>query len=106
MQSHPIRHAHCWFGFVTSLFVVIAGLWLWQANDRLVVEYRLVGKPGVVMFRYAAVSLIAMGEGIFAWLVIGNLWKHDWFTSLLGYLAIFVSTVALIGAMALRLSGQ
>lgn len=105
MEKQDTRHILCWIGFAASLFLVTFGLWLWQANDWLAVEYRLVGKPGMVGFRYVAVSIISLGEGIFVWIVIGTIWNRDKLTKTLAYAALLICFVSLIGAITLQMAG-
>ena len=106
MNERLNRQSQIYFGSMIGVVFVIAGLWLWQSTDRLVVEYQLVGKPAAVSFRYWAVAAVSLGEAIFVWLVIGNVWRRDWLTTFLGAASILVSFIALVGALALQIVGR
>jgi hypothetical protein len=107
MPPIMLRKTFISLGSAWGLGLLILALWAWR-NDETLATYLGAHNLRVATWavRCTAISLLAAGEAFIALLVLGNIWRRDWFTNALGLSAALVFMLSTASAVALGLAGR
>lgn len=102
-----LRKTFISLGSAWALGLLVLALWAWR-NDETLATYFGAHNFRIATWavRCAAISLLAAGEACIGLLVIGNIWRRDWFTNALGLSAALVCMLSTASAVALGLAGR
>jgi hypothetical protein len=94
-------------GAAWSLGLLIFGLWAWRDGPALVKQMEFSWPAAEIWAtRAGAVSVIALGEALLALLVVGNIWRRDRLSDLLGLLASVIFVIGGATAVTLCVMGR
>lgn len=90
---------------VISLGLVIAGLWLWQRAAFLASD---ASRPDIAgwAIRSGAVAAVAAAQALLSFFVIAAVFRRDFFTSAVRFIAGLVGGAAIVSAVALGFAGR
>ena len=94
-------------GAAWSLGLLIFGLWAWRDGCAIVKQMEF-SWPAAELWaaRAGAISVIALGEALLALLVVGNIWRRDRLTDLLGLVASVIFVIGGATAVTLGVMGR
>jgi hypothetical protein len=94
-------------GAAWSMGLLILGLWAWHDGTAIVKRMEF-SRPVTEMWamRAGAVSVVALGEALLVLLVIGNVWRRDRLTDVLGLLASVIFVIGGATAVTLGVMGR
>jgi hypothetical protein len=102
-----LRKVSMFIGALIGTSILVLALWSWQNSDQLAARFS--GRDSSVdamAARCIAVAMLGLGECLIVMLVIGNVWRRDTLTNLLGLSALIVFMLSTAGAVALGLAGR
>lgn len=90
-----------------ALALMVLGLWAWR-NGEFAAQVAGARSIATVTWavRCAGVAAIAGGEALLALVVVGNVWRRDGVTQVLGLSAAVVFLLSTASAVALGVAGQ
>ena len=90
---------------VTSVGLIVGGLWLWQHAGFLASD---ASRPDVAgwAIRSGAVAAVAAAQALLSFFVVAAVFRRDWFTSAVRFAAGLVGGAAVVSAVALGFAGR
>lgn len=87
---------------------VVAGLWVWQQAQDLVLDYANAARPEVAEWavRSAAVAAVALAQVILLTFVVGRVYRRGTLDSILALTSAVVFALATVSAIACGLAGR
>ena len=90
-----------------ALVLLVGAMWMWHHSEDLIVEWG-VERAAVALWalRVACIAAAAAAQTMLVVYVIGQLYRRDRFSDLLGASAALLFVLALVGAVALGLASR
>ena len=101
------RNAMIFLGGAWGVVLLVLALWAWKSDEDLATRLGAHNlRIEIWAVRCAAVALTAAAEALLMLLVVRLIYKKDAITSILGGLAMLVSMLSAVSAIALGLAGR